>query len=341
MALDQRARLLLKTLVERHISEGQPIGSRTLAKWSGMDVSPATIRNVMSDLEDMGLVSSPHTSAGRVPTARGYRLFVDTILAVQPLAESVQQEMREHLLLDQPQRMKSAAADLLSDLSRFAGVVITPVAPACFKHIEFLSLSEKRILLILVTPEGDVQNRILFLEQTYTPSQLTEAANFINQHYAAVDLNTIRSDLHQQLKALRDDIVQLTEAAVALSAAALNERDAGYVVSGEKNLLGIAHLSTNTEQMRRLLDMFEQKTTLLDLLQASVYSHGVQIFIGDESDKMPIDQMAMVTAPYEVNGTVIGTLGVIGPTRMAYDRVIPIVDITAKLLSCSLTQGNA
>lgn len=338
--LDQRARTLLKTLVERYIAEGQPVGSRALSRFSGLDLSPATIRNVMADLEELGFISSPHTSAGRVPTPRGYRLFVDTLLTVQTLDEVARNEMREHLLPDQPQRMIGAAAQMLSELSQFAGIVMAPKRQTTFRHIEFLSLSEKRILIIIVTPNGDVQNRILVTEKGYSQSQLVEAANFINEHYAGVDFDQIRGRIHNELKSLQRDIVTLTQAAVEAGGQALSETQESYILSGEKNLLGVSDLSSNMDSLRRMFDMFDRKTSLLQLLETSSHAEGVQIFIGGESKLVPLDEMSVVTAPYEVNGRIVGTLGVIGPTRMAYERVIPIVDITAKLLSNALSHNN-
>ena len=338
--LDQRARTLLKTLVERYIADGQPVGSRALSRYSGLELSPATIRNAMADLEELGFIASPHTSAGRIPTPRGYRLFVDTLMTVRPLDEAARLEMREHLLPDQPQRLISAAAQMLSELSQFAGVVMAPKRQTTFRHIEFLNLSEKRVLLILVTPDGDVQNRILFTSTPYNQSQLIEAANFINQHYAGVEFDLIRGRIREELKELREDIMRLTQAAMEAGGQALADGNDSYVLSGEKNLLGVSDLSSNMERLRRLFDMFEHKTGLMQLLETSSHAEGVQIFIGGESKLVPLDEMSVVTAPYEVNGKIVGTLGVIGPTRMAYERVIPIVDITAKLLSSALSHHN-
>ena len=338
--LDQRARTLLKILVERYIADGQPIGSRALSKFSGLDLSPATIRNVMADLEELGFIASPHTSAGRVPTPRGYRLFVDTLLTVQSLDAVARNEMREHLVPDQPQRVISAAAQMLSELSNFAGVVLVPKRQTTFRHIEFLSLSDKRILIIIVTPDGDVQNRILVTDKPFTQSQLVEAANFINEHYAGVDFDQIRGRIHNEMKSLQADISRLTQAAVEAGGQALAENQETYILSGEKNLLGVSDLSSNMANLRRLFDMFERKTGLLQLLETSSHAEGVQIFIGGESSLVPLDEMSVVTAPYEVDGKIVGTLGVIGPTRMAYERVIPIVDITAKLLSNALSHNN-
>jgi len=336
--LDSRAQTLLKTLIERYIADGTPVGSRTLSRHSGLDLSPATIRNVMADLEDLGLIASPHTSAGRIPTPRGYRLFVDTLLTVEPLQGEQTRAMQGRLQADeQPQRLLSAAASLLSSLSHFAGVVMTPRRASLFRQVEFLRLSERRILLIIVTPEGDVQNRILSTESDYTPSQLTEAANYINAHLAGLDFESIRTRLQSELASLRDDITALMQKAVEASNRALTEDAEPVVISGERNLVGVADLSDNMERLRRLFDLFDQKTSLVQLLDASSRAQGVQIFIGGESELVPMDQISVVVAPYEADGRIVGTLGVIGPTRMAYERVIPIVDITARLVSSALS----
>ncbi len=337
--LDRRAQTLLKTLIERYIADGTPVGSRTLSKHSGLDLSPATIRNVMSDLEELGLIASPHTSAGRVPTPRGYRVFVDTLLTVAPLEVS-QAEIRGQLLDDEPQRVLSSAASLLSSLSHFAGVVLTPRRSAVFRQVEFLRLSGRRVLLIIVTPEGDVQNRILHTERDYTPSQLVEAANYINQNFAGLEFEAIRKRLQNELASLRDDITSLMQSAVEASGKVLTEKSDPVVISGERNLIGVTDLSDNMERMRRLFDLFERKTGLMQLLDASSHAQGVQIFIGGESDLVPMDQVSLVVAPYQADGRIVGTLGVIGPTRMAYERVIPIVDITAKLVSTALSHNS-
>ncbi|MCD6734736.1 MAG: heat-inducible transcriptional repressor HrcA [Burkholderiaceae bacterium] len=335
--LDSRAQTLLKTLIERYIADGTPVGSRTLSRHSGLDLSPATIRNVMADLEELGLIASPHTSAGRIPTPRGYRLFVDTLLTVEPLQGEQTRAIQGRLQADEPQRLLSAAASLLSNLSHFAGVVMTPRRASLFRQVEFLRLSERRILLIIVTPEGDVQNRILSTERDYTPSQLTEAANYINAHLAGLDFESIRTRLQSELASLRDDITALMQKAVEASNRALTEEADPVVISGERNLVGLADLSDNMERLRRLFDLFDQKTSLVQLLDASSRAQGVQIFIGGESELVPMDQISVVVAPYEADGRIVGTLGVIGPTRMAYERVIPIVDITARLVSSALS----
>jgi heat-inducible transcriptional repressor len=337
--LDTRAQHLLKALIERYIADGQPVGSRVLSRQSGLELSPATIRNVMADLEEMGFIASPHTSAGRVPTSKGYRFFVDSLLVVKPLEELEVSELQGQLQADRPQALVSAAAQMLSHLTRYAGVVATSRRrDASFRHVEFLRLSERRVLLIIVTPEGDVQNCILHTDRSYTQGQLQEASNFLNQHYAGQPFRTIRTLLADELRRLREDIVALMTAAVDATDVALAETGDELVVSGETNLLHAEDLASDMDRLRRLFEVFEQKTSLLHLLDVSQRAHGVHLFIGGESGLAPLDECSVIAAPYEVDGRVIGTLGVIGPTRMAYERVIPIVDVTAKLLSNALTQ---
>ena len=336
--LDPRAQHLLKTLVERYIAEGQPVGSRALSRQSGLELSPATIRNVMADLEEMGFIASPHTSAGRVPTPKGYRFFVDSLMVVKPLEDVEVHRLEGELQADRPQQAVSQAASLLSELTHFAGVVMTPKRrEGGFRHLEFLRLAERRVLLIVVTPEGDVQNRILHTDHSYTQAQLVEATNFFNQNFAGQPFGAIRARLAEELRALTQDIAELMKAAVDVGEGALAGGEA-LVVTGERNLLHADDLASNMDRLRRL---FEQKTSLLHLLDLSQRAHGVQIYIGGESGITPLDECSVVTARYEVNGQVIGTLGVIGPTRMAYERIIPIVDITARLLSSALTRDLA
>jgi len=339
--LDPRAQHLLKTLIERYVSDGQPVGSRALSRHSGLDLSPATIRNVMADLEEMGFLASPHTSAGRVPTPKGYRFFVDSLMVVKPLEAREIHRLEGELTADRPQQLASAAASVLSHLTQFAGVVMTPRRrEATFRHIEFLRLADRRVLLILVSSEGDVQNRILHTEQPYSQSQLIEATNFFNAHFAGQPFATIRTRIAEDLRALREDIARLMTAAVDAGEGALAEGES-LVVTGERNLLNTEDFASNMQRLRRLFDLFDQKTTILHLLDLSQRAQGVQIYIGGESGVAPLDECSVITAPYEVNGQVIGTLGVIGPTRMAYERVIPIVDITAKLLSNAMSQQFA
>lgn len=337
--LNERAQILLKTLVERYIHEGQPVGSRALSKFSGLDLSPATIRNVMADLEEMGLIVSPHTSAGRVPTAKGYRLFIDSLMVVKSLDKVELNHLENQLHPDNPSRLINVASHLLSELTRFAGVVITAKRKgAAFRHIEFMALSEKRILLIIVTPEGDVQNRIIFTNTPYSPSDLIEAGNFINQNYAGCTLDEIRGRLDGELKQLRGEMISLMNAAIEAGGAAITENNEAVVLAGERNLLQVDDLSDNLISLKKLFELFERKTKLMQLLELSRQAHGVKIFIGGESDVASLEEFSVITAPYEVEGSIVGTVGVIGPRRMAYERVIPIVDITAKLLSSSLSQ---
>ena len=341
--LDERSRTLLKTLIERYIADGQPVGSRALSKYSGLDLSAATVRNVMADLEELGFIASPHTSAGRVPTPRGYRFFVDSLLTMQPLDTAKIHAIEGQLHPSQPQQLISSASHLLSGLTHFAGIVLTPRRKAPrIRHIEFVSLSEKRILLILVTTDGDVQNRILFTERPYSQSELVVATNYLNQYFAGHDFEQIRKRVKEDLLKLHGDLQNLMAAALAAGDDALNRADDQYIISGERNLLEVEELSSNMKRLRELFDLFEQRTALMQLLDISHRADGVQIFIGGESGLAPLDECSVVTAPYEVDGQIVGSVGVIGPTRMAYERVIPIVDITAKLLSSALTyQANS
>jgi len=335
--LDKRAQLLLKTLVERHIAEGQPVGSRTLSRYSGLDLSPATIRNVMSDLEELGFIASPHTSAGRVPTPAGYRFFVDTLLVVKQLESGDLHRIEDQIHPDNPQRVIQSASQLLSQLTQFAGVVMTPRRAVTFKHLEFLKLSEKRILLIVVAPDGDVQNRILFTERDFSPSELIEAANYINQNYAGQSFEDVRARLQAELREIRQDMIGLMTAALD-AGSALAEGGEQYVISGERNLFAMRDLSQDVGRLKQLLELFERRTSLLQILDLSLRGEGVQIFIGGESGFGAPDDVSVVTSPYQVDGEVVGTVGVIGPTRMAYERVVPIVEVTAKLLSSALSQ---
>jgi len=335
--LDDRARTLLKTLVERYIAEGQPVGSRALSKYSGLDLSPASIRNVMADLEEMGFIASPHTSAGRIPTTRGYRFFVDTLLKIKPLDSLQINQLEGQLHAENTQRLVSSASQILSDLTRFAGVVMTPRRSAGFRHIEFLKLSATRVLLILVTPEGDVQNRIILTDKPYSSAELVEAANILNQNYAGLTFDDIRKRIHNELKQLREDMTRLMTAALDAGSQAASESAEEFVISGESNLLDVQELSSNMTSLRKLFELFESKTGLLQILDISSRAHGVQIFIGGESGLVPLDECSVVTAPYEVEGQIVGTVGVIGPTRMAYERVIPVVDLTARLLGSALS----
>jgi heat-inducible transcriptional repressor len=337
--LDKRSRLLLKTLIERYIADGQPVGSRALSKISGLELSPATIRNVMADLEELGFVVSPHTSAGRIPTPRGYRLFVDSMLTVQPLEAGETEIIHGQMQIAEPKRAIQTAAQLLSNLSHFAGVVLTPRRTSTFLQVEFLRLSDRRVLMIVVAPDGDVHNRILLTDRPYTNAQLVEAANALNQNFAGLSFEEAATRLEGDLVQIRGEILSLMNAAVRAGAQAVEHNDP-VLITGERNLIGINSLTADMDKLRALFDLFEHKARLVGLLHESSRSEGVQIYIGGESEMVPLDELSMVVSPYEVDGKVVGTLGVIGPTRMAYERVIPIVDITAKLLSSALSRDE-
>ncbi|MBD9401341.1 MAG: heat-inducible transcriptional repressor HrcA [Comamonas sp.] len=331
--LDERSKLLLKALVERYISDGQPVGSRTLSRASGLELSPATIRNVMSDLEELGLIVSPHTSAGRIPTARGYRLFVDTMLTVQSGGL-----VAPELVAEQPQKVIANAAQLLSNMSQFVGVVMAPRRSSVFKHIEFVKLSERRVLVIIVSPQGDVQNRVIFTDAEFSASQLIEASNFINANYAGLDIEQVRERIKQEVDQLRGEVANLMQAAVNVSAEVMSQAPQEQVIiSGERNLLAVSDFSSDMGNLRRAFELFEQKTQILRLLDFSSKAEGVRIYIGGESQVVPFEELSVVSAPYEVDGQIVGTLGVIGPTRMHYDKMIQIVDITSKLVSNALS----
>ncbi len=334
--LDERARTLLRTLVERYISDGQPVGSRTLSRASGLELSPATIRNVMADLEEAGLIASPHTSAGRVPTARGYRLFVDTMMTARTVTAATPEFADAQLRPDQPQRVIANAAQLLSSLSHFVGVVTAPRKPGVFRHIEFLRLSERRILVIIVSPDGDVQNRVIHTAQDYTQSALVEASNYLTAHYAGLTLDEVRERLKHEVDRLRAEIAALMQAAVQAGSEAEQVREQ-VVVSGERNLLEVQDFGSDLAGLRRLFDLFEQKTQLMRLLEVSSRADGVRIWIGGESQVVPYEELSIVSAPYEADGRVVGTLAVVGPTRMAYERMVQIVDITARLVGNALS----
>lgn len=338
--MDKRAQILLKTLVEQYISDGQPIGSRTLLQHSGLEVSAATIRNVMSDLERLGYIASPHTSAGRIPTQKGYRFFVDSLLTVKPLESKEIQRIQHEFSTPDPQELINNAADMLSQLSQFAGVVMIPKRKAVtFKHLEFLPLSEKRILVIIVTTDGNVQNRIIMADKPYSTTDLVQATNYFNHHFVGHTFDEVHQKLHEELKQMQTDINRLMAAALEMSDKANSAAKSHVVIAGERNLLQADDLSSNVASLRKLFELFERRTQLMQLLDNSQRAQGIQIFIGGESHYLPLDECSMITAPYEADGQIVGTLGVIGPTRMAYERVIPIVDVTAKLLSNALSNN--
>lgn len=339
--VNERAQHLLRVLIERYIRDGEPVGSRTLARDAGMDLSPATIRNVMADLEEMGFVRSPHTSAGRVPTVQGYRLFVDSLLTVQPLDGQDMQRLRSELNLDLERKdLVERASNLLSGITRMAGVVTLPRRKqAALRRIDFLPLSDNRVLVILVINEREVQNRIIHVDRTYTPAELETVANFLNAQFAGKDIAAVRAAIIDDMRRTREDMDRMMRSAVEMAQQvfevdALQERE-DVVVAGQTNLMTFRELC-EVDKLRHLFEAFNQKREILHLLDQCVHAEGVQIFIGEESGYNVLDECSIVTAPYSVDGRIVGVLGVIGPTRMAYDRVIPIVDVTARLLGAAL-----
>lgn len=344
ISLNARAELLLKSLIERYIADGEPVGSRTLARQTGIDISPATVRNVMVDLEEMGLVRSPHTSAGRVPTELGYRVFVDTLLKIRPLDAREVRKLEGELNAEQhPQQLIENASHLLSEISKLAGVILLPRRDesVAFRHIDFLSLAGQRILVILVTHDGHVDNRVISAERQYSAAELTEAANYFNESYAGMPVSRVKQLLLSEMQQARDDMQRIMELAVdmarkAFAAETDKEGDDNLVVSGESNLVGIPGLS-DVHKLRKLFDAFNAKRDLLHLLDRSMRVSGVKVFIGSESGYQALAECSLVTAPYSVDQQVVGTLGVIGPTRMPYEHVISIVDLTARLLGAALS----
>ncbi len=338
---NDRAQHLLRALVQRYIAEGHPVGSQTLLKDSGLDLSPATIRNVLSDLEGMGLVSAPHTSAGRIPTAKGYRMFVDTLVRYrQPKTVDLQKlrsELRENC--DDSDALISSVSSMLSEFTSLAGVITVPRGQhATLRQIEFLPLSDNRILAILVINDREVQNRILHVDRDYTASELQHGANFINEHYTGIDLSQVRDRILEDLESTRDSMNQAMHDIIAVAHTAVDvaaNPGGEFIMAGETKLMNFAELS-DIDTLRRLFDTFSKKRVVLDLLDRSINADGVQIFIGGESGYGILDDCSVVTAPYHLDDDTIGVLGVIGPKRMAYDRVVPIVDITARLLGRAL-----
>ena len=335
-----RAQVLLKYLVERYIRDGQPVGSRTLAKDSGLDLSPATIRNVMADLEDMGLIRSPHTSSGRVPTAKGYRIFVDSLLTIKPMRSQDVENIRQKLTISgNTDNLISQASDMLSRITQLAGVVTLPRRERVrLQHIEFLPLSTRRVLVILVVNGQEVQNRVIDTDREYTPSELQQVANYLNSQCAGLELQDVRSRLLASMQQARDAMHHLMQESMRIADQILDQRrDEDYVLAGQTNLMNYAEMC-DIDKLRHLFNAFNTKRDILHILDQSIHAEGMQIFIGEESGYQVLDECSLVMAPYKVDNEVIGVLGVIGPTRMAYDRVIPIVDVTAKVLSAALRQ---
>ena len=338
-ALGERAQHLLRILVESYIRDGQPVGSRALSRESGLQLSSATVRNVMADLEQLGFVASPHTSAGRVPTDKGYRFFVDTLLQLRPLDEAATAELRRQVEAnrDSSTDLIAAVSQLLSSATRLAGVVTLPRSrSASITQIEFVALSENRVLVILVFNDREVQNRIIQLERRYSPDELKRASNYLNEQFRGRTLREVRQEILRQLSETHAHMNQIMLEAISV-AQQVFEGGGGleYVIKGETNLMGVAEL-TSVEKLRRLFEAFNEKRDFLHLLDHSLKAEGVQIFIGHESGYQILDDCSVVTAPYAAGDSVVGVVGVIGPTRMAYERVSPIVDMTAKLLGAAL-----
>ncbi|MFK8016802.1 MAG: heat-inducible transcriptional repressor HrcA [Gammaproteobacteria bacterium] len=340
--LDERARLLLKTLVEHYIVDGQPVASRKLSKASGSKFSPATVRNVMADLEELGFIRAPHTSAGRIPTVKGYRCFVDTMVAVKPLGEAEINRLERELGLEELHSAKDvakSASSLLSGLTRLAGVVTVPRrSKSTLLQIEFLRLGECRVLAILVFEGQEVQNQVLNTPRDLSESTLRQAANYLTEKLAGAEVDVVREELIKSLNQTRDNMNRMMLDAVTLAQQVFAERDqetGEFVVAGETNLMGVQELS-NVERLRGLFDAFNEQRDILHLLDQSLTADGVEIFIGEESGHQLFDDCSVVTSPYRVGDEIVGVLGVIGPTRMAYERVIPIVDVTARLVAAAL-----
>ena len=343
--LTERAQHLLKVLVERYIDEGQPVGSWALSRDAGLNLSPATIRNVMADLEDMGLITAPHTSAGRMPTASGYRLFIDTLLTVKPLQQDIVRQMRVDLdIQDSPGDLLETASRLLSEATHMAGVATLPRRNAsAFNHIEFVPLSEDRILVILVTGQQEVHNKIIQAPRRFTGPGLQAAANYLNSRYAGQDLRRVREQLHREIADTRERLGQEIIDAAAITELALSGKDKRskppFLVTGEINLMDFSELAS-MEQFRTLFETFHQKEDLLRLLDRCIDTPGMKIFIGEESGHRALNQCSLVTASYAIDDQIVGVLGVIGPTRMEYERVIPLVDLTAKLVGAALNHKS-
>lgn len=341
--LPERSLHLFKALVEHFIRDGQPVGSRTLARDSRMELSPATIRNVMADLEDLGLLQSAHTSAGRVPTVKGYRLFIDSLLRIGSLDEEEVKRIADELESGQNlNALMERVSSTLSEVTKLAGVVTLPrTEQEALKHLEFVSLSDNRVLVILVVSENEIQNRIIHTAKHYTPAELQQASNFLNQVFAGKDLSTIRAKILKELESMKTNVNQLMQSAIEIAQQAFVEGDTrqDYVLSGQTNLMDVAELC-DIEKLKKLFDSFNQKKDVLHLLEQAINADGVQIFIGEESGYEVFDDCSVVTSPYEVDGEIIGVLGVIGPTRMNYEKVIPIVDVTARILGSALNSLN-
>lgn len=339
--LAPRARHLLRTLIARHIQDGEPVGSQTLARVAGLEVSPATIRNILGDLEDLGLLASPHTSAGRIPTAHGYRVFVDSLLQMQPPGEGELARLRHELAGGgSTQALLGSASELLSAMSHFVGVVSAPRREQfAFRQIDFVALDGRRVLAILVFADNEVQNRVIETRQGFEPGQLEQVANYLNAHFAGLPLAEIRTRLLLELRDARSELEQLLAHSIELAEQALQPPADDMLVAGQTRLMGVQDLS-DLERLRELFELFSSKREILQLLERTIQAPGVRIFIGEETGMMPLQGVSLVTAPYTANGQVLGVLGVIGPKRMAYDRMIPLVQATADVLGAAFSPSG-
>jgi heat-inducible transcriptional repressor len=338
--LDERAQLVFKLLVEQYIADGTPVPSRLLASQPGVEVSPATVRNILAELETHGLVRSPHTSAGKIPTHRGLRFFVDSLLRVRPLDEEQINQLQGELNPDlSAKELVESASNLLSHLTHMTCVITLPRRDqVALRHVEFLPLSGGRVLVILVLNDREVQNRVIRTDREYSEQELNQAANFINREYGGLSLIKLRQALLESMQADKDRMDSLMQVALDVAALAFEEdaEAAGsqLVVAGETNLLDF---SGDTHQVRKLFEAFSRKGSMLHLLDRCLDSPGIQLFIGEESGYQLLDDLSLVTSAYQVRGQLAGVLGVVGPTRMAYQEVIPVVDVTARVLSAAMS----
>ncbi len=341
--LSERSLFLFKTLVEHFIDDGQPVGSRTLARDSNIDLSPASIRNIMADLEDMGLLHSPHTSSGRVPTVKGYRLFVDKLLRADEISQQDADKIARELEAEHNiQMLMEKTSSMLSEITRLAGIVMLPRSERQpLKQIEFVSLSDNRVLVIMIMTDREIQNKVIHTAKKYTQSELQEAANYLNASYSGKDMEVVREALLADLRKMKDDVNRIMQTAIEVATRAFTRSDHkdDFILAGQTNLMGFAELS-DVEKLKKLFETFSKKRDLLHLMEQAINAKGLQIFIGEESGYEVLDSCSVVTSPYEVDGRILGVLGVIGPTRMDYERIIPIVDVTAKMLGSALNSSN-
>jgi len=341
IAHDPRARQLLRTLVSRHIRDGEPVGSQTLARHAGLDVSPATIRNILASLEDAGLLAAPHTSAGRVPTAQGYRLFVDSLLQVRPLPDEEVARLRSELPAGAgTQALLGSTSELLSAMTHFVGMVSVPKRETfAFRQIEFVALDPHRVLAILVFADGEVQNRVVQVRRAFDPAELEQAARYLNAHFAGQPLATIRASLLRDLRDARSEMERLLASSVELAEQAFAPSRDDMLLAGQTRLMGLQELA-DLDRLRALFEAFAEKRELLQLLERTAKAPGMRVFIGEETGLAPLEGMSLVTAPYGHEGRTLGVLGVIGPSRMAYERVIPVVEAAAAALGAALNPAR-